>query len=553
MDDLERLVGEQLYQTIQEYDDGRSLVMDVSARKLYFKKILQVYDVSVFTYLRDHPDSHVPEIHDFWKEGDSLVVIEELIRGQTLEELLETEDLSFAARRRTLLEICDALIFLHSAVPPIIHRDLKPANVMVTEDGAVKLIDYDAAKTFKGNEKADTFLMGTHGIAAPEQYGFAESDARTDIFALGRLIFRLLPESGSAAKIAEKATKLDPDERYSSVQEVKRLLESVREPVKPGEKPGRPGKYIALIVAFAAGVFAVLVCIHFFHPSGLNEVNTSAEADSSADSEEEKTARLQTLYEEAAGLYDSGDYESAARQFDTLGDFSDAAERALESRYQIADGLYENGDYKSAAGNFEALGDYSDAADRAAASHYQYAGELSSSGEITAAIGEFEKVTDYRDSAQLILDLKYRYCSEHAERPDDETFSYIQDLLSAGCEGASSLAQVIYGWHAEVSWEVSYAVGTMQGVDISAALYGGEDGETISVTFVIVSHTTGKRDVYTPDGTFSRNETASCSLYTSDGAQIIGDTYTVDVYDRDGNIIGTKTGLIELPEWVNSE
>lgn len=588
MDDLERLVGEQLYQTVETYEDGRSLVMDVPAKTLYFKKILQVYDISVFAWLRDHPDSHVPEVHDFWQDGDSLVVIEELIHGQTLEELLETENLPFAGRRRILLELCDALIFLHSAVPPIIHRDLKPSNVMVTEDGAVKLIDYDAAKTFKGNEKEDTFLMGTHGIAAPEQYGFAESDARTDIFALGRLILRMLPESGAAAKIAEKATKLDPDERYSSVREVKRLLENVREPVKPAEKRSRSGKFAAFVIGFAAAAVVVFLCFHFLTPSGKIEAGGSAAASAETDSAKEEAARLQTLYQEAADLYDSGDYASAAdkfkalgdysdaaarvsesryqdaakyfdhgdyknaaRKFEVLGDYSDAATRALESSYRVAAELYDSGDYKDAAKKFESLGDYSDAAERASESHYQYALSMASFRKFTVAIEELKSISGYKDAAQQALDLEYSYCSEHAERPDDASFTYLQDLLRAGYAGADALSQEMHTWHAEVSWEVSYVIGSMQAMLITAKLYGGGDGTSTSVTFVIIDDATGQSKSYTPEGTFSRNEEISCTLSSSGGEGLIGNSCTVQVYDGDGNMIGSKSGVIEYPAWVN--
>ena len=180
MTELEALVEEALYQTVRTIDDKKSIVLDTSNGLLYFKKILSVYNISVFSWLRENKNPKIPQIKSFRQDGDQLIVIEEFIQGKTLDEKLE-EGISFSEKKRILMDICEGLTFLHGAKPPIIHRDLKASNIMLTEDGNVKIIDYDAAKIYVKNEKSDTVLIGTHGIAAPEQYGFAQSDARTDI------------------------------------------------------------------------------------------------------------------------------------------------------------------------------------------------------------------------------------------------------------------------------------------------------------------------------------------------------------------------------------
>ena len=76
--------------------------------------------------------------------------------------------------------------FLNVQKPlPIVFRDLKPSNIMISRDGKVKLIDFGIARFFKQEKNADTFVYGTPGYAAPEQYGTSQTDVRSDIFSLG--------------------------------------------------------------------------------------------------------------------------------------------------------------------------------------------------------------------------------------------------------------------------------------------------------------------------------------------------------------------------------
>ncbi len=249
--DLDEIVKGALYTEVRTLTDGKSIVMDPETEHLYYRKVLSVYSVPVFRFLKENSHRNLPSVHLFWQEEGNLVVIEELIQGKTLEEVLESKEksgpgttgeerrvssgqtLPFEEKKRILLEICDGLEFLHNAKPPIIHRDIKASNIMLTSDGTVKIIDYDAAKQFVADKSRDTVLMGTQGLAAPEQYGFGQSDQRTDIFALGQLIKRMLPDSAHAMKIVEKATKLQPELRYKNVSEVRDAIEKLWDPAIP--------------------------------------------------------------------------------------------------------------------------------------------------------------------------------------------------------------------------------------------------------------------------------------------------------------------------------
>lgn len=84
---------------------------------------------------------------------------------------------------------------LHRQNPPVIHRDVKPDNILVMGDGTVILTDFNIARHVSGVKSRDTLIMGTAGYAAPEQFGFAESDARTDVYGLGATVRELLKNS----------------------------------------------------------------------------------------------------------------------------------------------------------------------------------------------------------------------------------------------------------------------------------------------------------------------------------------------------------------------
>jgi hypothetical protein len=118
----------------------------------------------------------------------------EFIWGESLEKrleaanapMLETDVLKWA------IQLCDALHYLHSRQPPIIFRDMKPSNVMITNTGLVKLIDFGIARTYKSGKKRDTVAMGSENYAAPEQWGKRQTDARSDVYALGASMYHLL-------------------------------------------------------------------------------------------------------------------------------------------------------------------------------------------------------------------------------------------------------------------------------------------------------------------------------------------------------------------------
>ena len=136
----------------------------------------------------EHPN--LPKIFLVEETDAATYVVEEFLRGQNLQDYLENHGaFSESTVIRLGMELCDCLATLHAR--HIIHRDIKPANLFLTAAGEWKLLDFDAARREKPGSVADTNLIGTPGFAAPEQYGFQQTDERTDIYALG-LTLRML-------------------------------------------------------------------------------------------------------------------------------------------------------------------------------------------------------------------------------------------------------------------------------------------------------------------------------------------------------------------------
>ena len=190
-----------------------------------------------------HPN--LPELFGFFSENQRYFLVMEYIDGLTLEELLERNNAPFSERRVLgwARQLCDVLEYLHSQSPPIIFRDMKPGNIMLTRNGQIKLIDFGIARFFRSTDAHDTQLLGTPGYAPPEQYGKAQTDERSDIYALGMTLFQLLTNtlsekgfglqdvrtinpqiSPTVAHALEKATALELDDRYENVATFRRAL-----------------------------------------------------------------------------------------------------------------------------------------------------------------------------------------------------------------------------------------------------------------------------------------------------------------------------------------
>jgi Serine/threonine protein kinase len=192
----------------------------------------------------NHPN--LPTLEYFFEENDRYFLVMEYIDGDTLENYLERKGSPFPERRvlEWARQLCDVMTYLHSQRPPIIFRDMKPGNIMLSQrNGQIKLIDFGIARFFRPANLQDTQILGTPGYAPPEQYGKAQTDERSDIYALGMTLFHLLTNklseqgfgldnvhrdypriSPNVARALEKATSLKPDDRFQTIDEFRHAL-----------------------------------------------------------------------------------------------------------------------------------------------------------------------------------------------------------------------------------------------------------------------------------------------------------------------------------------
>ena len=187
--------------------------------------------------LREIDAAPMPRFLAEYRSGKMRCVLREYVPGETLAQAAEAVSFSEADVIRIGLQLCDQLSALHALQTPVIHRDIKPQNVILRPDGEAVLIDYGIARVQTENETGtDTVIFGTQGFAPPEQYGFSRTDARSDIYSLGVLLYWLLrretkvPREGRTAleKVAARCTAFDPERRYGDVGQVKRALLAAR-------------------------------------------------------------------------------------------------------------------------------------------------------------------------------------------------------------------------------------------------------------------------------------------------------------------------------------
>ncbi len=196
-------------------------------RDLVLHSFPQTYDA--YRLLRDIRCENLPEVYDTVSPDDGQIVLEEYIDGMTVRQIMETGRYRYRGAKKVLSGLCDALSVLHGN--GIIHRDIKPENILIGPSGRVVLIDFNASRTVKSGGR-DTVVLGTVGYASPEQMGVAQTDARTDIYALGVLLNVMITGKhpseqiarGKTGRIVKKCTGINPDDRFRNVQELKRRL-----------------------------------------------------------------------------------------------------------------------------------------------------------------------------------------------------------------------------------------------------------------------------------------------------------------------------------------
>jgi tRNA A-37 threonylcarbamoyl transferase component Bud32 len=135
-----------------------------------------------------HPN--IITVYELGLEGEQLFMAMELLDGIDLKHALADRRLSLDDRLSVMEQICEGLSFAHAQ--EIVHRDLKPANIHILPSGKVKIMDFGLAR-LSGSEMTSTgMVMGTPHYMSPEQVRGAKADSRSDVFALGCVLYEMV-------------------------------------------------------------------------------------------------------------------------------------------------------------------------------------------------------------------------------------------------------------------------------------------------------------------------------------------------------------------------
>ena len=213
-----------IVRSINDVIDVYQKLMQVSA-----KHIPTIYEVAKN---EDYPAYEIPDSFSALKKDlpFKAIVIEEFISGINVGDVLTSGTYTEEGMRVVIDAVCEALETLHSL--NIIHRDIKPENVMISDDGEVYLIDFNSSRVYKNEAGKDTHILGTHGFAAPEQYGIGQTDMRSDVYAVGVLMNVMLTGEhptqhmykGKYSKVINRCIQSDPNKRFSSITELREYL-----------------------------------------------------------------------------------------------------------------------------------------------------------------------------------------------------------------------------------------------------------------------------------------------------------------------------------------
>ena len=222
----------------------------------------------------------VVKVLDWFEENGTAYLAMEYIRGISLDNYLQNQDVPFSFQQawKMLEPVAEALEKIHKT--GIIHRDLNPGNLMMEENGTIKIIDFGSARPYLETEKTMTILI-KKGYAPPEQYiKKGKQGPWTDVYALCATIYEMVtgvrpepsiqriekdelyPPSAYGAEILPEEEELlfrglevNPKQRFRNMNEVCCALNNVQNPVKEGDVKIKQKRWIILL----ATAFTVVV------------------------------------------------------------------------------------------------------------------------------------------------------------------------------------------------------------------------------------------------------------------------------------------------------
>ena len=237
----------------------------------------EVANRDVWERVREIDDACLPRVREVYELPDRLAVVCDYVAGTTVRERVRgSGPMSVGEAADVAAEVCAAAGLLHAR--GLVHRDISPGNVVLADDG-VHLLDLGIARERTEGASRDTTRLGTWGYAAPEQFGFAQTDARSDVYSIGRLLGFMLcgveasddsfdaavGELGEAERrVIGRACAFEPSARYQSADELAAALRGLCEGggSKAGRTRARRGAWRRVVCGLLA-VFGALSTLLF--------------------------------------------------------------------------------------------------------------------------------------------------------------------------------------------------------------------------------------------------------------------------------------------------
>ena len=227
----------------------------------------------------NHP--HIVTIHEIESDNGMDFIVMEYVRGRSLDQLIPRRGMRTSELLRIAIAVADALAAAHAS--GIVHRDLKPANVVISDAGAVKVLDFGLAKLSEAastSEDATASMSVDHGVIlpgtiagtaaymSPEQATGDEVDARSDIFSFGAMLYEMAtgarpflgttvadtlsavrstqPKAPTALastvsadleKVILRCLRKDREHRFQHADDLKVALQEIKEETESGATP----------------------------------------------------------------------------------------------------------------------------------------------------------------------------------------------------------------------------------------------------------------------------------------------------------------------------
>lgn len=278
------------YRELTVLDEKKNIVLvqDIRNSELCVKKTLDIYSRDVYEQLASVRIEGVPAVKECVADDGKLIVVEEYVQGRSLKQVLDEQGLLNEEQAYDIaVQLADILVRLHQLEPAIVHRDIKPSNIIIEKNGHVNLIDFNAARHVNADKNEDTRMLGTVYFAAPEQFGFGQSDERTDIYGLGATINYIMTGDKPGAGIAEcrfsdilkKCLMVDAKDRYQSAAELRGVLDMLNYNAHTQDngkdRTAFGGDNVALIVRVCENIKFVLVNWYRKSQISKGDVNSS--------------------------------------------------------------------------------------------------------------------------------------------------------------------------------------------------------------------------------------------------------------------------------------